>query len=415
MEMNLNSIGLCEDAAFKAWSRRMEKLRQPLDLLDFSVEHLSKWWAMLDIHKNPIAYQSITSKLEAYIEKGLVEFPTVDDPVLKHTIAMIAFMPIRKGNDERSRRITMLSLGSTLESLRRAEMGRVVVVMLDEEDESYALETFQYLAEKLSSDSIPIERHNNNNNNVNAVTKIGHMEVAFVKIPKESTKTHIVKVNMPYGCLAGIRKAIFLAEGSSSLKNDNTTTSDHTDDAANPVYVQRWFGSNHDPSYYQYLYLTEPDSILQSRPSTLKQIKQEVDQGGIVAPHRLQPIPHESDLRGLEDKSLYLNEKDGFEEVLVLDAVNNHDVCCDDTGANKPGMNSFPKCPKNFRWWSCGLRYKDPNDPDPQKRLRPYKLIRLAQGVGLTTIAGTLHARRCIPGTTSYCRTLSTTSKSGKY
>lgn len=377
--MDLDSIRGCEDAAFKAWRTRMHKLRQPVDLLDFSVEHLSRWWTVLKAFDkdDPIPLESITQKLDAYIKHGS-EFPgRPNNLTLKNTLAMIAFLPLR------SKQLTTLSLGSTIESLRRAEMGRVVVVMLEGEDERYATDTFQYIV-----DSIPSLEYEKNSNGI--VSQLSHMEVSYIKMPKDKAESTAVKKNVPKASLVGVREAILMSQLSNIPKTDNQTK-----------YMRQWFGETHGAEFWRYLYLTEPDSILQSRPTTLQQIKDEVDGGSIVVPHRLQPMPHESDIRGSKDKSLYLNEDDGFEEVIELDAHSDHDVCCDDQ--ERPGLDAFPTCPKNFRWWSCGLRIHDPNDSDPQKRIRPYKLMRLTQGVGLTTIAGTLHARRCVPAKKSYC------------
>jgi hypothetical protein len=272
-------------------------------------------------------------------------------------------------------------------------MGRVVVVMLEDEDETYAVETFHYLAQKLSSAAITIEtkqRQLSDGSYRDVVTKIGHLEVAFAKISIEKTKSKFIPNNMPLGSLVGFKEAFQIAEIASERRSDGEIK-----------YLREWLGDEQDPSYWQYVYFTEPDSVLQSRPESLLQLKAEVDRGGILSPHRLQPIPHESDLRGLKDKAPYLNENDGFQEVIVLDPVQEHDVCCDEQPNARPGVKDFPSCHKDVRWWECGSKQKEVEDP--HKRLRPYKLIRLAQGVGLTTIAGTQHGRRCIPAKTSYC------------
>ena len=380
-------------------SQRLHKLRMTLDYLDFSVEHLSKWWKMLDWHQYPIVYDSITSKLARYITYE-DEFPTPDDPVLKTTVATIAFQPYsipsnfakKKGYDfetwqERAHNLTVLSMAATIESLRRAEMGRVVIAGSLDMHEKYAQDSFRYLVDNLKN-----QKHETKGDKV---TKVGHMEVGFTVMDAAQTKTKHLERNMPKGVLVGAREAFVAADLNPSKRTVNQTKN-----------LIEWFGDDQDPKYWQYLYLTEPDSILQTRTTSLKQLKAEVDSGGILSPFRLQPIPHESDLRGLEARSLYLNEADGFEEVIELDQYNNHDVCCDEhKGPDfRPGMEGKDEeCGKGTKWFMCGFVPEGKKRENPHKRLKLYKLIRLAKGTGLTTIAGNLFARRCQPAKNSVC------------
>merc|ERR1711865_295338 len=46
---------------------------------------------------------------------------------------------------------------------------------------------------------------------------------------------------------------------------------------------------------WQYVLLTEPDLIVNTRPDALPLLGHALRQGGVLAPHRLQPIPHASD------------------------------------------------------------------------------------------------------------------------
>ena len=315
-----------------------------------SVEHLSKWFKMLMIYDQDIPYQSTVSKLEAYINRAPFHNPQEDgDPVLNKAIAVIAYRADkhRKAPDKAAN-ITALSLAATIESLRRAGFGRVVVVGLEDSDQSLVLRSFQLVADKLSiqqkQEFLPIPV-----SDVTAITQLGHMEVAFVQGSKEYARTTSVETNIPRSTLLGLKEAFMISQMS---VHDQSPTQVRCE--------LDWFGSRHG-NFWQYVYLTEPDSILQTRPMTLQQLKAQVDQGSILVPHRLQPIPHESDVRGAPEKWSYLPEAAHFKEVLELDSLGDAssgrhaDACCDEhKGPDwKPGRFPFhaKKC-KNF-WYMC--------------------------------------------------------------
>ncbi|CAB9531368.1 expressed unknown protein [Seminavis robusta] len=391
LDMNLDPVKMCEDAAFKAWNTRRHKLRMPLDYFDWSVEHLSKWWKVLDYdYKEAPVWDSVIGKLAQYIENGATDYPTTSDPpIFSETIATIAFQPYkapgnpkRKQDEQHARayNLTIVSLAATIESLRRAEMGRVVVVGSESKHYNYTMDALHYMQQHLH---IP---HSSPNS-------VGHLEVAYVSFDKASAKTKIMERNMPRACLVGARKAFLAADATTKTEEDTQHLND-------------WFGTTRDPSHWKYLYLTEPDSILTTRATSLPQIKEEMDlRGGIIAPMRLQPIPHESDVgEGFQYGDRYLHENEGF-QVMELDHYEQqHDVCCDHYQGQdiRPGLSDFPGC-GHRKWFLCGLDQKFREVQDPHERLRPYQLFRLKRGTGITTIAGNLFARRCFPGQASVC------------
>jgi len=65
--------------------------------------------------------------------------------------------------------------------------------------------------------------------------------------------------------------------------------------------------------------------------SALPAIRDQLDQGNVVLPHKWQPIPHESDVPGADKtKDRFLFEDD-FPEVIDLDpSSNQHGACCDE-------------------------------------------------------------------------------------
>jgi len=411
MEMDLDAVGICEDAAFKAWNTRRDKLRMSLDYLDWSVEHLSKWWKALEFFDQPIVYDSVMTKLHRYItlandEEKDPETVIGEDPILKTTLVTIAFQPygapkhFAKRGDllpaERAYNLTIVSLAATVESLRRAEMGRILVVGSEDKHEKVAQEAFDYLHKHLPQ--LPY-------NNQAGERSFGHLEWNFVKIEYRHFKTKHLERNMPKGCLVGAREVFSAANRKPA------------DQAGFQSMLTEWLGTKHDPHYWQYLYLTEPDSILITRREALLQIKAEVDAGGIVPPFRLQPIAHESDIMGYPIPDRFLHISDGFEEVVELDHTDAaHDVCCDEkTGkGHRPGVNNFPACAGGKKWFMCGFQPTKEPTADRHERLRPYQLFRLTKGTGLTTISGNLFGRRCMPAKNSQCEPYVTEPKKKK-
>jgi hypothetical protein len=274
-------------------------------------------------------------------------------------------------------------------------MGRIIVVGLDQSDREYVETASEYLSNYLLPGN---SASATTTTSVSEVQRSGQSEVAFVRGNKTLGSSTSHPRNVPVSTVLGIREALSIAEISPSERTFQQE-----------AYMKVWLGNMED---IKYLYLTEPDSILQTRPSSLKYIKHEIDNGGILAPHRLQPIPHQSDLFGGASTTAnitFLKESDGFTNVLNLDAIENHDVCCDERAGKlfKPGPRDFPKCGRKTRWWACGLESQATNQAgdgdDPHIRLRPYQLIRLRQGTQLVTIAGTLHGRRCFASKNSFC------------
>ena len=106
-------------------------------------------------------------------------------------------------------------------------------------------------------------------------------------------------------------------------------------------------------SRWKYIFLTEPDTLLATRPSSLDALGEALEQGYVLAPHRLQPIPHGSDFNGLEvanDASSIIPAFGPFE--LVYEVDSNNMSCCD-AGRFKPMMTVFE--PYDDFWWMSGF------------------------------------------------------------
>jgi len=226
---------------------------------------------------------------------------------------------------------------------------------------------------------------------------IGTTEIGYAFASQDHiVSLHVIK-NMPKGTIMTLKDALLAGELTEAKRTP-----------AMKQLVTSWLGNREDPSYWKYFYLTEPDSILQFRHSALPAIQDQVDQGNVVLPHRWQPIPHESDVRGTDKaRRRFLFEED-FPEIIDLDpSGNQHDACCDEHAgpeAKPGGWPNYPRCDPEKFWYACGFHKKLINTDTRHERLKNYNLIRIKSGTGIVTIAGSEHARRCHPKKNAVCR-----------
>jgi hypothetical protein len=359
-------------------------MRMTLDWLDFSVEHMSKWFKILRWPET-IIHERITHQFTIYIKNAPDQSYTMQErPIFEDTIAVIAFQAYKSENEpEKGHDLTMKSLAATIESLRRAGFGRVTVSILEDSEFDVVQDAFRYLLQLLEPSRVYDPKE--------IVTQIGLMEVGFAVASSAYSRSLYVKTNMPRATLMGLRDAFLYSELQESERSEAMTKN-----------MTAWLGSKVD---WKYVYLTEPDTILQARPSALKSLKAEVDKGSVLLPHRLQPIPHESDVKGMERTDRYVAETE-VSEIISLDPNNGDDACCDEQAgpAFKPGKPpNYEEC-GNF-WYLCG--FYDKVKENRHRRLLPYKFIRLISGTEIVSIAGNEQGRRCIPKKNATCQDLS--------
>lgn len=385
MAMDFGRIKICEDAAFVAFwmpPQRQQKLRMTVDWLDFAVEHLSKWHKTLRLFSEEQAYQAAIAKLDyysSYYANNTDDNQSIImqemDASFRDTIAMIAFQSYNETDfPERAYVYTKHLLGATIESLRRAGFGRVLIVGLYEKDGELVRDTIDYLKSKWD---LPVKDTN---------TAGGSMVVEFVlgSIKQATANKDDPKlINVPKAAVDGLRQAFLIA------------TKDQKS-ASEVIGMASWLGN--DPSRWKYVYLTEPDTILHVRPNALPQLQQQIDQGRVLAPHRLQPIPHQSDVHKTSRPFTYLPNTNVWP---VHEVDPRSDVCCDayqgkDTKPGLPPM--IERCPHGF-WHGCDFNDKTYQDEDAHKRLKPYGLIRFQAGIGtgIVSLAGSVHGRPCAP------------------
>jgi len=378
---DFRSMDAVEDGCFSMFERSFEDVRMTRDWLDFSVEHLSKWWGVMGALEtdNPAISDRIVRKLEEYVRRSWTEIVVggseVGTEVTKSTIVVLPFLAYQStDHPPRGDTLTIASLAATLASLLRVGMGRVVVFGHLSDDVHMVQRAFALLRngaadsnERASQTALP-------------TSQIGPMEVGYIRA-KDPPLTFDNDLNIPKAALLSLRR---------SLKGNS-----------NKEERDLWFGGTNGDSRWKYVYLTEPDTILKARPSALLAFGESIGQGRIAVPHRLQPIPHEFDATGAGvDPSRYLPSSGAFGEVVVLDTKGD-DSCCDG-GGHKPGI-LLGKC--GTFWWICGFDTEEEGD-DPfqrHKRLVPYQLMRLVGGTGFVSLAGTEHGRQCIPRARGEC------------
>ena len=325
MQVNVSNIKTVEDGCFQVFRQDRNAVKMTLDWLDFSVEHLSKWWKVADIFdKDAVPFNRAMTALQAYTSKTILD--THQTSPLRHTIAMIAFQPFvdpKRDDSIRARPLTVHSLAATIASLANVGMGRVVVTGIYDTDKEIVQETFRYLQRQWTGVDENV-----------TVTTIGPLELGFVKVHKEETKTSSVELNIPKAALQVLQQAF-----QGDLDDERT---------------KQIFGTTTEKSYWKYVYLTEPDTILQTKPYALSQLKQALDEGFVLAPHRLQPIPHEADFVGMKDTRRFVPAEGNFSNVLDLNTKHENAVCCDEqAGSYKPWKDYFDKC--GTFWWDCGF------------------------------------------------------------
>jgi hypothetical protein len=381
--------------------------RMPKDWLDFCVEHLSKWWKV--DRRNYTMYYAI-GKLQIYVQSSLrsmssstsLQSTPTSTGEMSSTLAVI---PVGVNtNDDITRQVWVMGLAATITSLLKHGVGRVVVVGYYKYDPILTRKAFRYiLRHHPEYQQYQYELKNNKSATTTAATnnmtnyfipelnydtnisihepfsvKYGETELAYVNT--NDVKTNHVATNIPKGALKGLKTAL----------TGNTTSDD----------IIAWLGSNnHDK--YKYIYLTEADQILNTRldSSTGPAFKKELDDGRIIVPHRLQPIPHALDLDGIAlpppgpnskrepNKSSVIHGLSETEE-FVHDLDIQTDSCCDTnqrlSSKEKYGMTAF--------WWMHGFGKDTTFD-----YLKEYEFMRLIHGTGIVHLAATPHSRKCHP------------------
>ena len=412
-----------EAASFQAFETRRTHVSATRDWLDLGVEHMSKWWqrALDEIEEelersvvgrisnifqryvhspdrrdffHALPKVSSSSSSSWKMKRKEKEIVPTQYLVTKSTIAVIAFTPscrncvFDRGRDpnDLTNEVSMWSLAATLVSLIQTGIGRIVVSSHLRVNEHLVRQVFAIVANATS--------HWDDDDNGPWTT------LEFCVTPDAAIRSEVVDeggwgTNVPVAMLRQLHRVLV-----------HKTTDDVT---------ECWLGKG-GRKRWRHVYFSEADLILVTKPDALPGLGRALRDGRLLAPHRLQPLPHASDFGGI-DEILHGNvnvipNRPPFEEVIEMDSLRRpdrrddplssrenavvFDSCCD-RGTYKPNL-VHEDC-GNF-WWQCGFgnlhgrRARKIRNSEPvtkglpvvmvmHKRLLGYQFMRLKRGTGV--------------------------------
>lgn len=322
------------------------------DWLDFGVEHLSflvrhlAQWQFDDAkskNKTYPALQQLEGMLENYIAKQASEVSNVANEVLQQTLVII---PVRLHSVSHTLdRATLLQLAATLVSLyKNLGLRRAVIAGISFNEEAMTEEVRKLLRS----------------------AKVAMTVVYMECIPQ----TLLQRRKVPGIALAKLQRI---------LKNPTSNETVHL--------------LGNDPGNWKYIYFTEPDLLLSTRPKAIPMLTKALhDENACLSAHRWDVLPHEADfdtsfVKNKEILRAFVLPTDTFPSTTKLDSTVHS--CCDQ-GSYFPANPSNTSTPALVRvetdkacdavWLYCGF-----NNPTKQthERLERYELFRLDRGLGL--------------------------------
>lgn len=350
------------------------------DWLDFCVEHLSHYFKYMNVHE-ATAYENFrvhVQKQKDYMAKVNKQgpYPNAKESAFNYTIGIMPYY--RAKNDSftsrslvdlqdvpvgkpRKQYLYMLSISSTLASLWQLGLRRVIVAGNTLEEPPEVREAFEIFQKSISTSS--------------SASSSNGMELVYVPTFTEDREN----LHTPTYALEQLRMAF----------NGSMPESDKI----------RWLGSDLDQ--WKYIYFSEPDLILHTRPQSIDALSQAIQDGKILAAHRFQLLPHQVDFPHDDDSVRikdYLPNYGNFSNSNFIN-VDAHDACCDVQEWPGVGEECQPPYTK-FPWWRCGFlsSSKDMTPAERYKqhhRLFSHPMIRLVHGMNVTAIQE--HGRLCLP------------------
>jgi len=365
-----NDIVALEQASFRLFYSRTEKVRLVRDWLDFSVEHLSKYIKHMITMKEAVIQETLIDIVQEYIRR--TSYFNVQHPPNSVVSSTIALVPFRSSRGQQP--ILVTEMAATLASLWQIGIPRALVVGLSQEEEDASQEAFALLQDKIA---------------------IHPMELAYVTYFNASDDDRKL---VPRLALTGLQKVM-----RQSLENSTDGTNEE---------VEAWLGS--DPLRWKYVYFTEPDLLLHTRPDALDGLSKALQDGLIMAAHRLEPIPHyrnypldrNSTIRSAMDSKV-IPDSGVFAAIHEVDPMLGHSCC--DQGKFYPSNRENPqevervimkgRCPDV--WTLCGFSREDKDYGnltvilEEHNRLLGYPLFTIKGGTGFP-LAGSSQ-RVCVP------------------
>lgn len=409
-----------EGVVFRAMDP-LHTIRMTVDWTDFSVEHLSKWWKVVEYSRYATGHERLVRNLYHYVYHSLqsaslltVDTKDANNP-MTDTLAVLAYAPIKADQpSDRDKTLDVTVLAAQVASLIKIGCGRVAVVFHSPHLPYVVTHVWPALVELLQETSTKTkflswidwwsdysrrssersETDFRHPNTLNAT--FGWTELALVPI-----NTSVPEM-MPIPTVKLLYEALFGDE----LTAANSSTSWSSEEYA-MLLGPRGTGWN-------YIYYTEPDSPLLTRQESLPQFRTILDQGMALFPHRLTAVAHESDLAKQDEDGTsggtgshgnqlstydlpsryYLPAKDNWTNVLEL----SHSVgCCDGGKHYYPALDDFPNA-KGF-WFTEGFGETIKNTTNEHRerfrRMVTYSLIRIPHGINITLFQASEHGRLC--------------------
>lgn len=379
LDCNIDLIKNVEGDAFipiRRAGRGTADVRMTHDWLDFSLEHLSRWWKVL----GPEGVPYTVGKLQAYTQAACRRRGK-SSTWMNTTLAIIP-MGVGQNPKLQSKMLWKISLQATVASLLQHGVARIVLVGHYQSDRENAAAVYDFLANFcVGTNNGPLQQTTTPTSPSKYFSKSLGDSTTLVYWHAENVTSTFVAENIPKGALTDLHGALHRE------KSDKAR--------------QQLLGDD-DDGRIKYIYMTESDQILHARLSAT--MLQELDKGSIMVPHRLQPIPHALDVGGvLESPERHL-PPDMFPETSVLELAYETGSCCDTKQHLflSPSDSRKPDC--GDVWWRCPFRER--NNPPPAvryKQLSGYNFMRLAHGTNIVLLAGDEWSRKCIPSQQRGC------------
>jgi len=253
--------------AFRLHPSGKHKVLMTADWLDFSVTHLSKYVKHVSQQRDQQSIESLSEMMNQYIANVKSMDISQSHLAMNSTIAVL---PLLAPKDAIDKRLVTLELTATLASLQSIGIGRGLIVGVSPAEKEVAMESFALLQNKTPSFS---------------------MELAFVP----SLQQHKF---VPQLALIGLQNA---------MKNA----------------TKEWLGKN--PQRWKYVYFTEPDLLLHTRPSAVEAISKALNDGALLTAHRLEPVPHERHFPSLSRERIIPD----IGVFAAIHTLNEESTCCD--------------------------------------------------------------------------------------
>ena len=292
-----------EGITFTAF-KHANRVMGTVDWLDLSVEHVSKY------AKHFAALKILQPRVEEILENYIKRLASLESSACRHATSSrlanlpainttIVILPLFTSSieDTYANRILNLQVAATIASLWISGFPRINIVGVSNRERMASMNIFDMLHDHMN---------------------IRSMELEYVQI-YNATDQEIR--NVPRLALSSFQQMY-------RQYQDDQGTYGYT--------VSSWMGE--DPSRWKNIYFSEPDLILQLRPDAVLSLGHELKNGNVLAPHRLNLLPH---LQQFEDiyhnatediiakmEGMLVPSMGNFAAIHQLDETNM--VCCDE-------------------------------------------------------------------------------------